>query len=273
MKTRVIVGIVAIPALVLLVFFAPLWSYSIAVGLISAGAAWEFLRCVDAEIPLRFKLYAAAAGLTMPVLYAFTRSGAVISTEVYVLTVLMFLEIMLSFGKEKRVKLETALQVLFAGGVMPMLLVSMVRIGVRDTASQAYLFLPFVAAFSSDSGAYFAGSYLGKHRLFPHLSPNKTLEGCLGGVLSDIALMLLYGFVLTLFHLQVSFLLLALYGLFGSLACQLGDLAFSAVKREYGIKDYGTIIPGHGGMLDRFDSMHFTAPIVELLALLLPAIF
>ena len=65
MKTRVIVGIVAIPALVLLVFFAPLWSYSIAVGLISAGAAWEFLRCVDAEIPLRFKLYAAAAGLTM----------------------------------------------------------------------------------------------------------------------------------------------------------------------------------------------------------------
>ena len=272
MKTRVIVAITAIPLFILLIFFAPLWAYSLIVGLISAGAAWELLRCVDPKMPLRFKVYATVAGFAMPVLFAFVRNNAVISTGIYLLVLVMFVEIMLSFGREKPIKLETLLQVILAGGVMPMLLVSLVRIGAREMHAPAYLFLPFVAAFSSDSGAYFAGCYLGKHKLFPHLSPNKTLEGCIGGAVAAIALMLVYGFVLTHFHLEVNYPLLALYGFFGSLACQIGDLAFSAIKREYGIKDYGTLIPGHGGMLDRFDSMHFTAPMMEILALLLPAI-
>lgn len=272
MKTRVIIALTAIPLFILLIFFAPLWAYSLVVGLISAGAAWEILRCVDPEMTLRFKIYAVFTGFSMPVLFAFLRHGAVISVEIYILVTVMFVEMMLSFGKEKTVKLGSVLQVIFAGGIMPMLLVSLVRIGVRDIHASAYLFLPYVAAFSSDSGAYFAGSYLGKHKLFPHLSPNKTLEGCIGGVVSAIVIMMLYGLVLTLMDMKVSFAILTLYGFFGSLACQLGDLAFSAVKREFGIKDYGTLIPGHGGMLDRFDSMHFTAPMMELMALLLPAI-
>lgn len=272
MKTRVIVALTAIPLFILLIFFAPLWAYSILVGLISAGAAWEILRCVDPEMPLRFKIYATVSGFVMPVLYAFLRNNVVISAGIYLLILVMFVEMMLSFGKEKTLKLGSLLQVILAGGIMPMLLVSLVRIGVRDIHAPAYMFLPYVAAFSSDSGAYFAGSFLGRHKLFPHLSPNKTLEGCIGGAVSAIVIMILYGLVLTLFHIKVNFPLFALYGFFGSIACQLGDLAFSAIKREYGIKDYGTLIPGHGGMLDRFDSMHFTAPMMELLALLLPAI-
>ena len=85
-------------------------------------------------------------------------------------------------------------------------------------------------------------------------------------------MMLLYGLVLSLCGFTVDYIYLAVYGLLGSLACEFGDLVFSSVKRQYGIKDYGTLIPGHGGVLDRFDSMHFTAPMIELLAVLLPAI-
>ena len=271
MKTRTIVGITAIPLFILLVFFAPLWAFSLLVGLISAGSAWELLRCINAEMPLRFKLYACVLGFAIPVVYTFVREDVVVSTSIFVITVLMFTELMLSFKKEEHLSLETVLYVIFAGGVMPMLLISLVRLGVRQSAP-AYVFLPFVAAFSSDSGAYFAGYFWGKKKAFPHLSPKKTVAGCIGGLVAAVLLMLLYGFVISRFNLEVNYVLFALYGFFGSLACQFGDLVFSAIKRQYGVKDYGNIIPGHGGMLDRFDSVHFTAPMIEVLVVLLPAI-
>lgn len=271
MKTRTIVGITAIPLFILLIFFAPLWAFAIAVGLISGGAAWELLRCVDSKMPVRFRAYATITALAIPILYAFFRKSFVINTAVYVLALLMFTELLLSFRKEEHVKFETLLQVFFAGVIMPILLTSLVRIGVRENSS-IYMLLPLVAAFSSDSGAYFAGSFHGKRKIFPHLSPNKSLEGCIGGAVTAIIMMIIYGIILTFFKYEVNFFYLALYGLFGSIACQFGDLAFSAIKREFGIKDYGKLIPGHGGMLDRFDSMHFTAPMIELLVLLMPAI-
>lgn len=274
MKTRIIVAAIAIPLLILLIFFAPLWAFSIVVAIISAGAAWEFLRCTDASSPVRFRVYAAVAGAALPVTNAFTSNGVVVVAALYVLAALMFFELMLSYRGEKRVTTETVLHVVFAGGVMPLFLASLVRIGFRTGPgySSVYLLLPFVAAFSSDSGAYFAGTYLGKRRPFPHLSPNKSVEGFVGGFAGAVVMMLLYGVVLMLCGFEVNYIYLAVYGLLGSLACEFGDLVFSSVKRQYGIKDYGTLIPGHGGMLDRFDSMHFTAPMIELLVVLLPAI-
>ena len=271
MKTRTIVGITAIPLFILLVFFAPLWAFSILVGLISAGSAWELLRCVDEKMPLRFRIYAAALGFAMPVAYAFSKNSIAINAAIFTITVLMFCEFLLSFRREEHIRFETVLYVIFAGGIMPMLLASLVGIGVLKD-SEAYLFLPFVAAFSSDSGGYFAGYFWGKRKVFPHLSPKKTLAGCIGAVAAAILFMLLYGMVLVQLGFTVSYPLLALYGLMGSLACQFGDLAFSAIKRQYAIKDYGSLIPGHGGMLDRFDSMHFTAPMIGLLVAILPAI-
>ena len=106
----------------------------------------------------------------------------------------------------------------------------------------------------------------------PHLSPNKTWEGAVGGVLGGVIACLLYGLILLACGYHVRFLMLPFYGVAGSIACQLGDLAFSAGKRIGGIKDYGRIIPGHGGALDRFDSMYFTAPLLEVLTFWLPAI-
>lgn len=273
MATRIIVAVIAIPLLILLIFFAPIWAFGIVVGLISAGAAWELCRCVDSAMPVRFRVYACIVGFLTPVACSLSVTGSVITnTAMYGLTLIMFCEIMLSYRGEKRVKVETALTVIFAGGVMPLLLSALVRVGLYQSRTSVYLLLPFIAAFSSDSGAYFAGKFHGKKKVFPHLSPNKTREGCIGGFATAVVIMLLYGFILTRFDYEVNYLFLALYGLFGSLACQLGDLAFSAVKRQYGIKDYGHLIPGHGGMLDRFDSMHFTAPMIELLVLFIPAI-
>jgi len=271
MKTRILVAVIAIPILVLVIFFAPLWVYGAVVGVISALSAWELLRSVEERTPRRIHVYAAVFGFCIPLATGLGASAAALGAIVFGLFALMFCELMLSFRQETTMAFETVTTALFAGAVMPLMLAAMVRLGAREQGS-VYQLMPLVVSFSSDSGAYFAGTFLGRNKLVPRLSPNKTVEGAAGGLLSAVVLMVLYALVLKLAGLQVRILVMAVYGLLGSIACQLGDLSFSAVKRLCGVKDYGKLIPGHGGMLDRFDSMHFTAPMVELLVLWVPAV-
>ena len=128
------------------------------------------------------------------------------------------------------------------------------------------IWLPFICAFGSDTGAYFTGRTFGKHKLTPVLSPKKTVEGAIGGVLSAAILSTL--FCVLSFHFKPvvpSALIFFAIGAFGSVLAQLGDLAASSVKRTTGIKDYGNIMPGHGGVLDRFDSVLFTLPYIYMI--------
>ena len=136
-----------------------------------------------------------------------------------------------------------------------------------------YILIPFVLAFLSDTGAYFTGLSFGKHKLAPVISPKKTVEGVIGGVAGAVLGMLLYCAVLQLFFkFQVNYFYAVIYGILGSAAGVFGDLCFSVIKRQTGIKDYGKLFPGHGGILDRFDSMMVVAPLVEVLILLLPVV-
>ncbi|MBR3771939.1 MAG: phosphatidate cytidylyltransferase [Clostridium sp.] len=140
---------------------------------------------------------------------------------------------------------------------------------VRMQPSGIYaVWLIFIAAWGSDTCAYCVGMLFGKHKLPSKLSPKKTIEGCLGGVVGAGLLGLLYATVFKA-ELIVDFhnpqIYFTIIGCCGSIIAQFGDLAASAIKRNHEIKDYGKIIPGHGGILDRFDSILFTAPIVYLL--------
>ncbi len=271
MRIRVIVAAIAIPLLLVLLFFAPLWALSVLVAAISAYSAFELLRCVSPSAPKRFTVYAAVSAFAIAIGCAFLSGNAVPNAALFLLSAVMFAEVLFSYKGEYILKFEAIMKVIFAGGIMPVMLASLVRAGMREHSS-IYALIPFVAAFTCDSGAYFAGTYLGKRKIFPHLSPNKTLEGCVGGLAAAVISMVLYAAILSLLKYEVNYFYMALYGLFGGFACQLGDLAFSAIKRQYDIKDFGSLIPGHGGVLDRFDSMHFTAPMVELFIILLPAI-
>lgn len=136
-----------------------------------------------------------------------------------------------------------------------------------------YLLTPLIASSASDTFAYFAGVTMGKHKLAPKLSPKKTVEGSIGGVVGALITYLVYGLLLTTwFNITVDYVVLALYGVLGSVAAQIGDLSFSYIKRQRGIKDFGNVFPGHGGVLDRFDSTVFCAPMIEILIILLPAL-
>ncbi|MDD6159967.1 MAG: phosphatidate cytidylyltransferase, partial [Oscillospiraceae bacterium] len=131
--------------------------------------------------------------------------------------------------------------------------------------------LAVILAFITDGGAYFAGVFLGKHRGITQVSPNKSLEGYIGGFVTGIIFAVLYGVVISaITKLPVNYLSLVLCGFIGALVTELGDLSFSLIKRQNGVKDYGNLLPGHGGMLDRFDSMLFCGPAVLFIVTLLP---
>lgn len=124
----------------------------------------------------------------------------------------------------------------------------------------------------ADAGAYFSGVFFGKHKLCPKVSPNKTVEGFVGGIFFGILSSVLIGVVYTFIYKGVSFnyLVLLVIGILSSVVSVLGDLTFSLIKRHCGIKDYGSIFPGHGGFLDRFDSVIVTAPLVYFIGLYFP---
>lgn len=137
---------------------------------------------------------------------------------------------------------------------------------------QFFVWLGFIAAWGCDTGAYFTGVTIGKHKLTPKLSPKKTVEGAIGGVVVATVLATVYGLVISKFSSTLDINIIgfcATAGFFGSILAQFGDLTASSIKRHTGIKDYGKIIPGHGGIMDRFDSVLFTAPVIYVVMILM----
>lgn len=130
---------------------------------------------------------------------------------------------------------------------------------VEQTGEYGILvWLIFLTAFGTDIMAYFTGYAIGKHKLAPKISPKKTIEGSIGGILGSVLLCGLFGY----FVIPRLLLHCIIIGVLGGVVSQFGDLTASIFKRKMGIKDYGNLIPGHGGILDRFDSVLFTAPMV-----------
>ena len=139
---------------------------------------------------------------------------------------------------------------------IPFFTYHMVLIDMTDYS--LFIWIVVIAAFGSDIFAYFTGFFLGKHKMAPNLSPKKTIEGAAGGLVGSSLLAWLFGFI---FMREMALVCLVL-GLVGGAAGMAGDLTASMFKRKMGIKDYGKLIPGHGGIMDRFDSVIFVAPVV-----------
>ena len=132
------------------------------------------------------------------------------------------------------------------------------------------VWLVFVCSWGCDTCAYCVGMLIGKHKLAPILSPKKSIEGGIGGILGAALIGVLYGLAINYWgNAAADILEYAIIGAVGGAISQIGDLAASAIKRYHNIKDYGKLIPGHGGILDRFDSVIFTAPIIFYLSLFL----
>ena len=136
---------------------------------------------------------------------------------------------------------------------------------VSGIGGYIYLYI-FIGAWVTDTFAYFCGRFFGKHKLIPKVSPKKTVEGAIGGVIFCALAYVLYSLILEKsYGLAPNYLQIFLIGAVISVVSQLGDLAASAIKRNYGIKDFGSLFPGHGGVLDRFDSILAVTPVLFML--------
>ena len=267
MKTRVLAAAVLLPLLLIVLIALPPIVAGILLALACAVGAYELLWGTRLVKHLRLIAYTmVAAAVTGIWCYLGCPYGFGLAASL-VFCSLLWGEMLISKAK---LRFEKVLVCIAGGMIIPFLLSAIIRIRNMELGA-FYVLLPFLLSFTSDSGAYFAGIYLGKHKLAPSISPKKTVEGLFGGIAAAIFGMMIFSLVLSLgFGYKVNYVIAIVYGILGSLASVLGDLTFSVIKRQAGIKDYGNLIPGHGGILDRLDSMTIVAPLTEALLIILP---
>ncbi len=267
MKTRVLAAAALLPLLFVCIFFLPKVCTAIVFGLAAAIGAWELLVPTGLIRNKRLVAYAAVSAFLMSMWSWSGQNQGWFSLLVVGTFMVYFGEMMASHIKLTFDKIAICLA---AALLLPYLLTSIVRIlGMR--LGRYYIIIPFLMAFLPDTGAYFAGRAFGRHKLAPVISPKKTIEGVVGGAVSSVVGMLIYCLVVKIFfQMQVNYVAAVVFGLASAGGSVFGDLCFSVIKRQTGIKDYGNLIPGHGGILDRFDSMMVVGPLAEALLLLLP---
>lgn len=268
MKSRILVAAVGIPALLYVVLAAPPMVMVFALMALAGVGGGELQRCVSGAERGCLELVGISVGCTaMTVWWTYYHQEtleAVLLTET-----LVFFAIAVFEGG--RVKFSQIMAGFFGSVAIGWSFASFLRL--EDSGvHRAYLLLPFILSFACDTFAFFAGLTLGKHKLAPKVSPKKTVEGSVGGLLGNVLCGLLFVWVMDRFFggSAIGYGPMTLLALLCGVVAQIGDLSFSLIKREFGIKDYGRLFLAHGGVLDRFDSVLFVVPVIEIIFSLLP---
>ena len=267
MLKRTITGVALIAVLVVVLLFLPAWCSGVLLSAMCGMAVHELLKTTGLVDNQRLITYAMGIALAIPWASYFGTEYYRALIVILAFTVLFFSEMLCTNGQ---LPFQQVAMAFTAGTLIPFLLSALVRIRIMENGV-FFIAAPFVMAFLPDTGAYLVGCAFGKHKLCPVISPKKTVEGLFGGFLGGIVGMIAYALVLQFFFgFTVNYLYAGIYGILGAGFATFGDLMFSVIKRQTGIKDYGKLLPGHGGILDRFDSVTVVAPLAELLLLILP---
>ncbi len=269
MAKRILSAAVAIPLFLIVVYLLPPVFFKIAVSVVCAIVAYELTwRSGIVKLPL-LAVISCAFSVIMPFFMADPSLNPYIFMLAFLAVSVMFVVWLMNPSRASLVEVLTSL---FSAIMLPALLSALLLI-FRMENGKVLVLIPFIAAWMTDTGAYFTGVFFGRHKLAEKISPKKTIEGSVGGIAVCILSFLAFGMIAeTYLDMSVSYWGLALTALVLSLIAQIGDLSFSVIKREYNIKDYGVVFPGHGGILDRFDSVMFTVPAACILLRLIGGI-
>lgn len=263
MLKRTITAAVALALLTVVYIYSDTVIFPIIFGLLAVIGVYEMLGCVGTRRNLMTSLclYFSAVFCTVLTQLIERRSVFVcaFSSFLFCILLILFAVSVFSEGKlpvDKMCISFTTCAYIITGFISIIML--------RDMKNGFYIcLLAFIAPWVTDTFAYFCGRLFGRHKLIPSVSPNKTVEGSIGGTVFCAVACSVYGYVMSgIVEGLPPIWCFAVLGLLVSVVSQIGDLIFSLLKRRYGIKDYGFVFPGHGGVLDRFDSIIATAPLI-----------
>lgn len=267
--TRILVAAVGIPAAVAVIFLGG-WALAVVLAVLAALSALEFYRLAGKHEIEALRRLGAAIAVVFVGAAAFNPSGGPEGAGFGVVTVVATLIVgaacIWARGVEGHPLLAasaTVMGAIYTGATLSFALFLRHLPGIEGVwHGTAIVLAPVALTWASDTFAFFTGRAFGKRKLIPKVSPGKTVEGALGAVLGTVAAAMGVGYVLSFFATYViSPWQAALFGGCVSIVAQIGDLTESVLKRDAGVKDSGTLLPGHGGALDRFDSLFYTLPL------------
>lgn len=265
MKKRILTAVIGIAILLPILFLSGTWFFPIAVAVCCCIALHEMLRCLGLSRVWALSLPTYALGAVVPFMirYGDRHTSLALCAMLSVCAVLYLMGVsVFTHGKITFAQLAEALL-----ACMYIIMGFNAIVYLRDMVGGEYVYLlVFIGAWVTDTFAYFSGVLFGKHKLIPQVSPRKTVEGSIGGTVFCIFGFTLFGVILnSFFSFHADYLALCISGLLVAVVSQIGDLCMSVIKRERGIKDYGNVFPGHGGMMDRFDSILAVASVLAII--------
>lgn len=263
-KTRLLSAIVLVALVLAALFLAPVWGVAIIVGAVTYAVLYELMKVFgfkDKKILIAVNFIYATVFMVMPYITALNYLPVVV---LYIITLMAIAVI-----NNEKVSVNDIVSSVFVLAYSVVLLSHLTLIRAYENGI-ALLFLTLLGTYITDTGAYFAGSFLGKHKLIEKVSPNKTIEGAIGGIIASVLSFLVYGIIMKHSGYAVNFVNLLILSVLCAVVAQLGDLSASVMKRNFKVKDFGNLIPGHGGVVDRVDSLMFVAPVVYHFITFLP---
>ena len=260
MTIRIISGLIGVVIAIFILCFASTPLLPAAIAVLSVIAVCELYKANDC---LQYKamtvtalVYTAAAPF---MIYVGNSTYSTLLTTVAVM--MLFASYM---GVHKKMNFEKLAYSVLVPLLISFSMTSLIKLNaLSDRHGVVYIVLSLCGAWIADTAAYFTGTFLGKHKLCPEISPKKTIEGFAGGLIFNGLFMAAFNFVYVTYFAKgcgVNYISSFFLGVFCAALGTLGDLTASLLKRQRGIKDYGNIMPGHGGIMDRFDSVLFVAP-------------
>ena len=273
MKTRILTALVMAVVGIPLLIFSQYIIYPIAAGVLAVFALYEMAGVLGIRKNLALTLPTYLIALATPIFAYFFSDRVtdfIFGALLVIIAVLLYL-----FGYAVARRGEVSFSDIATHfTTFTYITVAFTAITlVRYLPNGVYYFaLVFVGSWVSDVFAYFVGRAIGRHKMIPEISPKKTWEGAVGGVFFTVVAFLVYGIIISLVTTDIrpNYIVLAILGLVLSIVSIFGDLIASLIKREHGVKDYGFIFPGHGGVLDRFDSALAVAPVLFAICMLFP---
>lgn len=269
MKTRIISAMVAIVIAIVVLLLHNTIVLQAAVCFLTVIAIYELARAAGLQ---KYKVLTVSSmifGGSVPLVWL--GAGVVFENTSflkYLIPVEIFVYLLVLFScllaYYKTIKYEKLFFIGFETFFVTAAMSSLIVVHIADGLIAVVLTL--CAAWLADSGAYFAGTFFGRHKLCPNISPKKTVEGVIGGVISNGIILCIVAFVYSFINdkAEINYILLFVLGCICAILGLLGDLKASLIKRQAGIKDYGNIMPGHGGVMDRFDSVLIVAPFMAM---------